>query len=379
MEHNLKREDWDFSNLPADEWIPAVLWETRREYAKADKIVAEAKLWLAGKVSERKPRMRPEKRGGKRPRYNSNLSDADGVRIRVMAAFDECIPLREYRWLHNSNHRAQQKNYHCWLAGYLRPVLSNWQLPWLCLPANERQRLCKIYEDERIAGVVHIGSWWDAVGYFQQRKLDGGLPLKFDYSHHTSVLLTIDWQHSKKRILAAISKMLNQCQPADMTHIKSWNRHGKKDRDVFVLLERLAIMRLLHHCTLSEVKRLLPEPNQLAKDLETIRQQFPAPAEAEAAAGREETKLKILAAIDKKLRTLEWSRSDCQHREEVAERARQAAAVLPSEATLEKILRYETALERQLFRAMNQLERLQRRRSGENIPAPLTMEISAKA
>ena len=37
------------------------------------------------------------------------------------------------------------------------------------------------------------------------------------------------------------------------------------------------------------------------------------------------------------------------------------------------------ALKRQLFRAMNQPERLQRRRAGEIIPAPLTMEISAKA
>jgi hypothetical protein len=53
--------------------------------------------------------------------------------------------------------------------------------------------------------------------------------------------------------------------------------------------------------------------------------------------------------------------------------------VLPSAEVLEKILRYETALERQLFRATNQLERLQRRRQGENIPAPLTMEISARA
>ena len=42
-------------------------------------------------------------------------------------------------------------------------------------------------------------------------------------------------------------------------------------------------------------------------------------------------------------------------------------------------MRYETALERQLFRAMNQLERLQRRQLGENIPAPLTMEVSAAA
>lgn len=59
-------------------------------------------------------------------------------------------------------------------------------------------------------------------------------------------------------------------------------------------------------------------------------------------------------------------------------RTRQAAAVLPAAETLEKILRYETALERQLFRAMNQLERLQRRRQGEHIPAPVTMEIATR-
>ena len=53
--------------------------------------------------------------------------------------------------------------------------------------------------------------------------------------------------------------------------------------------------------------------------------------------------------------------------------------MLSSAEILEKILRHETALERQRFRAMNQLERLRRRRLGENIPAPLTMEISAMA
>lgn len=203
--------------------------------------------------------MRPDKRTGKRPRYNSNFSDADRVRDRATAIFDDCIPLREYRWLHKSNHRKQRENFNRWLAGYLRPVLENCQLPWLWLPADERQRLCKIYEAARNADVVHIGSWWDAVGYFQRHKMDGGLPLKFDYTDYTSVLLTINWQHSTKRILTAVGKMLNQCQPADMSQIKPWNRHGKKDRDIFVLLERLAIMRLLHHYTLSEIKRLQPE------------------------------------------------------------------------------------------------------------------------
>ena len=68
-----------------------------------------------------------------------------------------------------------------------------------------------------------------------------------------------------------------------------------------------------------------------------------------------------------------------KEREDAEEQSRQAAAVLPSEATLDKILRYEAALERQIYRAMNQLERLQRRRQGETIPAPLTMEVSARA
>jgi hypothetical protein len=51
----------------------------------------------------------------------------------------------------------------------------------------------------------------------------------------------------------------------------------------------------------------------------------------------------------------------------------QAAAVLPSEKALDKILRYETKLERQIYRAMMQLERLQRLRRGEAVPAPLSV------
>jgi hypothetical protein len=60
------------------------------------------------------------------------------------------------------------------------------------------------------------------------------------------------------------------------------------------------------------------------------------------------------------------------------EKSRQAAALLPSPVVFAKTMRYETMLQRQFHRDMNQLERLQRRRRGENIPAPLTMEISAR-
>jgi hypothetical protein len=43
---------------------------------------------------------------------------------------------------------------------------------------------------------------------------------------------------------------------------------------------------------------------------------------------------------------------------------------------LEKIMRYETKLERQMYRAMAQLERLQRMRNGEVLPAPMSVAVT---
>lgn len=61
------------------------------------------------------------------------------------------------------------------------------------------------------------------------------------------------------------------------------------------------------------------------------------------------------------------------------EAAQQAAAALPSMEVLDKILRYETKLERQIYRALAQLERLQRMRLGEAVPPPLSVEVSERA
>jgi hypothetical protein len=57
---------------------------------------------------------------------------------------------------------------------------------------------------------------------------------------------------------------------------------------------------------------------------------------------------------------------------------RRNVAMLPTGDTLEKIVRYESALQRQLCRSMNQLERLQRRRFGENVPPPVVMDVSVR-
>lgn len=50
---------------------------------------------------------------------------------------------------------------------------------------------------------------------------------------------------------------------------------------------------------------------------------------------------------------------------------------IPSKEELDRLLRYEGAIERQLYKAMNQLERLQRMRSGDNVPAPIEVDVNS--
>ncbi len=45
-------------------------------------------------------------------------------------------------------------------------------------------------------------------------------------------------------------------------------------------------------------------------------------------------------------------------------------------SSMDRLVRYQTTINRQLFQAMNQLERLQRLRKGDSVPAPLTLEVS---
>jgi len=121
------------------------------------------------------------------------------------------------------------------------------------------------------------------------------------------------------------------------------------------------------------------KPNMLSQGLEELRLRLSQNSDGpDPASRREENKKQALTFIDRELRMLEWRKVDCLNREAADEEAQQAAAVLPAMPVLEKILRYETKLERQMYRAMSQLERLQRMRRGEAVPPPLTMEVSEK-
>jgi hypothetical protein len=44
--------------------------------------------------------------------------------------------------------------------------------------------------------------------------------------------------------------------------------------------------------------------------------------------------------------------------------------------SIDRILRYQTTINRQLFQAISQLERLQRLRKGDNVPAPVNVQVS---
>jgi hypothetical protein len=53
-----------------------------------------------------------------------------------------------------------------------------------------------------------------------------------------------------------------------------------------------------------------------------------------------------------------------------------AKHVIPKDYELNRLLRYETAIERQLGRTVDRLERLQRRRQGEMIPPPVSVHLT---
>lgn len=61
----------------------------------------------------------------------------------------------------------------------------------------------------------------------------------------------------------------------------------------------------------------------------------------------------------------------------IRERMESKAACVPEASRLDRILRYSASLERDFDRTLNQLERLQRMRTGQAVPPPLNVNVSA--
>ncbi len=130
---------------------------------------------------------------------------------------------------------------------------------------------------------------------------------------------------------------------------------------------------------LKELRRYEQEPNDIVRKLAALLaslnsnpQNLP-PAEWRASHLKE-----TLDYLDGQISEFEDTMSEREEQMNTEDTMRRSVAMLPSSEVLEKIVRYESALQRQLCRSMNQLERLQRRRLGENVPPPVVMDVSLR-
>lgn len=88
-----------------------------------------------------------------------------------------------------------------------------------------------------------------------------------------------------------------------------------------------------------------------------------------------EKKEVMLSILDRHLAEFDWLREDIRKSDLFGTDSEYRGASIPMGDAMDRILRYERHAERQLYRAMDQLERLQRRRRGESLPPPLKIEI----
>lgn len=91
---------------------------------------------------------------------------------------------------------------------------------------------------------------------------------------------------------------------------------------------------------------------------------------------KEKHKRVVLECIATQEERLKGLASILAENEANEESAKTALSHLPSKDVVEKLLRYETTLERQIYRALNELERRQRQRRGESVPPPVSIEVS---
>ena len=92
----------------------------------------------------------------------------------------------------------------------------------------------------------------------------------------------------------------------------------------------------------------------------------------------DEKRARLLAFIDDRLERISWFEGCATERENLSLDAEARSFSLPPADATDKLLRYEAHLDRQLYRAMDQLERLQRQRRGENVPPPFNINLGKR-
>lgn len=92
---------------------------------------------------------------------------------------------------------------------------------------------------------------------------------------------------------------------------------------------------------------------------------------------QEQAKQVLKMMLDKEKERLILSYEMFKEKERLEDESALYAASLPDKDALDKIIRYEAALERSLFRSLHELQRLQALRLGEKPPASLAIDIDA--
>jgi hypothetical protein len=87
----------------------------------------------------------------------------------------------------------------------------------------------------------------------------------------------------------------------------------------------------------------------------------------------------MAARIDYQLDHINLLEEYAQQREKLEGEAEAGSFSLPPADVTDKLIRYEAHIDRQLYRAMDQLERLQRLRRGEVVPPPLNVNLGRRA
>lgn len=90
----------------------------------------------------------------------------------------------------------------------------------------------------------------------------------------------------------------------------------------------------------------------------------------------DELKELMLGIFDKEIRRLRTLNVSQQVTDKKREEYEATAALVPAENVLDRLIRYEAHLSREIDRTFSRLERLQRIRLGQAVPPPLRLEVS---
>jgi hypothetical protein len=130
---------------------------------------------------------------------------------------------------------------------------------------------------------------------------------------------------------------------------------------------------------LKEFQRYSLQPNEIIGKLQHLRSRFESnPERLTPGECRQRHVQEVIEYLETQIAEFAELQAIRQEQMDKEDSMRRSAAMMPNADILEKIVRYESALQRQLYRSMNQLERLQRRRLGEPVPPPVVMDVSLR-